>query len=64
MNIQMLGGALIALAIIVGVTVLLVATMLAVAFLTERTAVTEAEAILREAAGPDGSNDASQLKLR
>jgi flagellar basal body-associated protein FliL len=64
MNVQMLGGALIALAIIVGVTVLLVATMLAVAFLTERAAVTEAEAVLREAAGPDGSNDASKLRLR
>jgi len=64
MNVQILGGALIALASIVGVTVLLVATMLAIAFLTERAAVTEAEAALREAAGPDGSKDASKLKLR
>jgi hypothetical protein len=64
---QIVDGTMIALAMIVGVAALLVATMLAVAFLTERRAVSEAQAVLRRAArpsGPSASSDASELKLR
>jgi uncharacterized membrane protein len=64
---QILDGTMIALAMIVGAAALLVATMLAVAFLTERRAVSEAHAVLRRAAqhsGPSSSSDASELKLR
>jgi hypothetical protein len=64
---QIVDGVLIALAMIVGVAVLLTAAMLAVAFLTERRAVSEAQAVLRRAARPPrpgACSDASQLELR
>jgi hypothetical protein len=64
---QIVDGALIALAMIFGVAVLLVAAMQAVAFLTERRAVSEAQAVLRRAAGPaqpGSSSDTSELRLR
>ena len=64
MDMQIVGGAMIALAMIVGVAALLVATMLAIAFLTERRAVSEARAVLRRAARPGASSDASELRLR
>jgi hypothetical protein len=64
---QIVDGVLIALAMIVGAAVLLTAAMLAVAFLTERRAVSEAQAVLRRAARPPrpgASSDADQLELR
>jgi hypothetical protein len=64
---QIVDGVLIALAMIVGAAVLLVAAMLAVAFLTERRAVSEAQAVLRRAARParpGASSDASEIRLR
>jgi uncharacterized membrane protein len=64
---QILDGTMIALAMIVGMAALLVATMLAVAFLTERRAVSEARAVLRQAARParpGTSSDTSELRLR
>jgi len=61
---QIVDGTMIALAMIVGMAALLAAAMLAVAFLTERSAVSEARAVLRRAARPDASSDASELKLR
>ena len=61
---QIVSGTMIALAMIVGVTALLVATMLAIAFLTERRVASEARAALRRAARPGASSDASQLRLR
>ena len=64
MDMQIVGGAMIALAMIVGVAALLVATMLTIAFLTERRAVSEARAVLRRAARPDASSDASEFRLR
>jgi uncharacterized membrane protein len=64
MDMQIVGGAMIALAMIVGAAALLVATMLAIAFLTERRAVSEARAVLRRAARPGASSDASELRLR
>ena len=67
MNMQIVDGTVIALAMIVGVAALLVAAMLAIAFLTERSAVSEARAVLRRAARPprpDTSSDTSELKLR
>jgi hypothetical protein len=67
MYMQIVDGTLIALAMIVGMAALLVASMLAVAFLTERRAVSEAEAVLRRAARPPrpgASSDASELRLR
>jgi uncharacterized membrane protein len=66
-DMQIIDGTMIALAMIVGVAALLVATMLAVAFLTERSAVSEARAVLRRAAQPPrpgASSDASELRLR
>ena len=67
MDMQIVDGTMIALAMIVGMAALLVATMLAVAFLTERRAVSEARAVLRRAAGPPqpgASSDTSELRLR
>jgi hypothetical protein len=67
MDMQIVDGAMIALAMIVGMAALLVASMLAVAFLTERKAVSEARAVLRRAARPPrpgASSDASELRLR
>ena len=67
MDMQIVDGTMIALAMIVGIAALLVATMLAVAFLTERRAVSEAQAVLRRAARPPrpgASSDASELRLR
>jgi hypothetical protein len=64
MDMQILGGTMIALAMIVGAAALLVAIMLAVAFLTERRAVGEARAVLRRAARPGASSDASEARLR
>jgi hypothetical protein len=64
---QIVDGTMIALAMIVGMAALLVATMMAIAFLTERRAVSEAQAVLRRAAQPPrpgASSDASELKLR
>jgi hypothetical protein len=64
---QILDGTMIALAMIVGMAALLVATMLAVAFLTERRAVSEARAVLRQAARParpGTSSDTTELRLR
>jgi len=64
---QIVDGTLIALAMIVGAAALLVGAMMAVAFLTERRAVSEARAVLRQAARPDrpgSSSDTSELKLR
>jgi hypothetical protein len=64
---EIVDGTLIALAMMVGVTGLLVAAMWAIAFLTERRAVSEARAVLRRAAQPSrpgASSDASQLRLR
>jgi len=64
---QIVDGTLIALAMIVGAAGLLVGAMMAVAFLTERRAVSEAQAVLRQAARPDrpgSSSDTSELKLR
>ena len=64
---QIVDGTMIAVAMIVGMTALLVGAMLAISFLTERSAVSEARAVLRRAAQPPrpgASNDASELKLR
>jgi hypothetical protein len=64
---QIVDGTLIALAMIVGAAGLLVGAMMAVAFLTERRAVSEARAVLRQAARsdrPGSSSDTSELKLR
>lgn len=58
---------MIALATIVGVAALLVGAMLAISFLTERRAVSEAQAVLRRAAQPprpSASSDTSELRLR
>ena len=67
MNWQIVDGAMIAVAMIVGVAALLVAAMLAIAFLTERRAVSEARSVLRRAARPPrpgSSSDHSELRLR
>ena len=67
MDMQIVDGTMIALAMIVGVAALLAVTMLAVAFLTERRAVSEARAVLRRAARPPrpgASSDTSELRLR
>jgi hypothetical protein len=64
MDMQTAGGVVIALAIVAGVTALLVATMLAIGFLTARGAVSEARAVLRRAARPEPSGDAGEVKLR
>jgi hypothetical protein len=64
MDMQIVGGVMIALAMIVGVAGLLVASMLAIAFLTERGAVSEARAVLRRAARPGVSSDASEVRMR
>jgi uncharacterized membrane protein len=64
---QIIDGTMIALAMIIGMAALLVATMQAIAFLTERRAVSEARAVLRRAARPaqpGASSDTSELKLR
>jgi hypothetical protein len=64
---QIFDGTMIALAMIVGLAGLLVAAMCAIAFLTERRAVSEAQAVLRRAARlgrPSASSDASDLRLR
>jgi hypothetical protein len=66
-DMQIVDGVLIALAMVVGAAVLLVAAMLATAFLTERRAVSEAQAVLRRAArpsGPSASSDSTELRLR
>jgi uncharacterized membrane protein HdeD (DUF308 family) len=67
MDMPIVDGTMIALAMIIGLAALLVGAMLAVAFLTERRAVSEAQAVLRRAARPSGpspSSDASELNLR
>jgi hypothetical protein len=64
---QIVDGVLIALAMVVGAAVLLVGAMLAVAFLTERRAVSEARAVLRQVARParpGSSSDTSEVRLR
>jgi uncharacterized membrane protein HdeD (DUF308 family) len=64
---QIVDGTMIALAMVVGAAVLLVGAMLAAAFLNERRAVSEARAVLRQAAQParpGSSSDTSELRLR
>jgi hypothetical protein len=64
---QIIDGAMIALAMIVGMAALLVGAMLAIAFVTERRIVSEAQAVLRRparSAEPGASNDTSELRLR
>jgi hypothetical protein len=66
-DMQIVEGTMIALVMVVGAAVLLVGAMLAVAFLTERRAVSEAQAVLRraaQAARPSPSSDTGELRLR
>jgi uncharacterized membrane protein HdeD (DUF308 family) len=66
-DMQIVEGTMIALVMVVGAAVLLVGAMLAVAFLTERRAVSEAQAVLRQAAQaarPSPSSDTGELRLR
>jgi uncharacterized membrane protein HdeD (DUF308 family) len=64
---QIVEGTMIALVMVIGAAALLVGAMLAVAFLTERRAVSEAQAVLRQAARsarPGSSSDTGELRLR